>query len=58
MGTWKASLTSSQRGPLVTRKAETREAAIAMAQRLLDDAGGMAWFHGEMISAQIRPGEQ
>jgi hypothetical protein len=38
---------------LVTRQAKTREAAIAIGQALLDDAGDMAWFHGETISVAI-----
>jgi hypothetical protein len=54
VGMWKASLVSSQRGPLVTRTAATREQAIAIAQRLLDDvAADLAWLHGERISVQI-----
>jgi hypothetical protein len=47
-------LGDSQRGPLVTRTAATREQAIAIAQRLLDDvAADLAWLHGERISVQI-----
>jgi hypothetical protein len=48
-----------QEGPLaslvaVLARAATREQAIAMAQRLLDDvAEDVAWLHGERISAEV-----
>jgi hypothetical protein len=51
---WKASLVSNQRGQLVTRRAETREAAIATACRLLDESVGFPWLHGETLSVAIQ----
>jgi hypothetical protein len=48
--TWKASLVSNQRGTLVSRRAETREAAITTAHRLLGEAADFAWLHGETIA--------
>jgi hypothetical protein len=51
---WKATLTSSQRGQLVTRRAQTRDGAVAMAHVLLDEAEGRDWLHGEQISVGIQ----
>jgi hypothetical protein len=50
---WQASLTSSQRGRLVTRMAATRELAIAAAMRMLDDASDLTQMHGERIAVEI-----
>lgn len=56
---WKTSLVSSQRGPLVTQTAATREQAIAIARRLLDDvAPDLAWLHGEEITVEIEAAGQ
>jgi hypothetical protein len=52
-GKWKASLVSSQRGCLVSRWVGSRGEAIAMAQRLLDDAVDQVQMHGERISAAV-----
>lgn len=51
--TWRASLISSQRGQLVTRQADTREAAIAVAHLLLDEAADFAWLHGEVVGVRV-----
>ena len=46
------------RGPLVTRKAETREAAFAVARRLLDDAERQQFNKGEIVSVAVAQSEQ
>jgi hypothetical protein len=48
-----AVLSSSMRGPLVTRKAETREAAFAVARRLLDDAERQQLNRGELVRVEV-----
>jgi hypothetical protein len=53
-----ATLSSSMRGPLVTRKAETREAAFAVARRLLDDAERQQFNKGEIVSVAVAQSEQ
>jgi hypothetical protein len=54
---WRAVLVSDQRGPVVTRKADTREGALALAHVLLDQAANMAWYRGETVSVQIGQSE-
>jgi hypothetical protein len=51
--TWQASLVTNQRGPVLTRKAETREAAFEAAHRLLEDAEDRTWFNGEAVSVKV-----
>jgi hypothetical protein len=48
-----AVLASDQRGPMVTRKAETREAAFAVARRLLDEAEDRTWFNGDLVRVEV-----
>jgi hypothetical protein len=50
---WQASLLSNQRGKLVTRRAVTRETAIAAAIRMLDDAADMVQLHGEVLAIEL-----
>jgi hypothetical protein len=56
--TWKASLVSNQRGPLVNRRAQTRADAYAAAHRLLEDAEDRTWFNGEVVSVAVAQSEQ
>jgi hypothetical protein len=51
--TWRAALVSDQRGPMLTRKAETRADAFAQAHRLLDDAEDRTWHRGEAVSVLV-----
>jgi hypothetical protein len=53
-----ATLSTSMRGPLVTRQAETREAAFAVARRLLDDAERQQFNRGEILSVAVAQSEQ
>jgi hypothetical protein len=55
---WQASLLSSQCGPVVSRKAETREAAFAVARRLLDDAERQQFNRREIVSVAVARSEQ
>ncbi len=50
---WKAALVSDQRGPGVSRRAQTRADAFAQAHRLLDDAEDRTWFNGEVVSVKV-----
>jgi hypothetical protein len=50
---WTASLTSNQRGKLLTRRADTREQAFAIALALLDDAADHVQMHGERLAVEI-----
>jgi hypothetical protein len=53
-----AVLSTDMRGPLVKRKAETREAAFAVARRLLDDAERQQFNRGEIVSVAVAQSEQ
>jgi hypothetical protein len=53
-----ATLLTNERGRLVTRKAETREAAFAVARRLLDDAERQQFHRGEIVSVAVAQSEQ
>jgi hypothetical protein len=44
--TWCAVLGTDMRGPVVTRRANTREGAFAMARRLLNEAEAKTWAFG------------
>jgi hypothetical protein len=55
--TWKAVLLSNQRGPVVSRKAETREGAFAMARVLLDQAESQQWHRGERVQVEVAQAE-
>jgi hypothetical protein len=46
-------LVSDQRGPVLTRKAETRGRAFATARRLLDEAEDRQWFNGEVVRVEV-----
>jgi hypothetical protein len=48
-----AVLSTNMRGPLVTRKGETRETAFAVARRLLDDAERQQFNRGEIVSVAV-----
>lgn len=50
---WTASLTSSQRGKLLTRRAADREGAIRAAQSMLDDAVDLVQMHGEVLAIEL-----
>jgi hypothetical protein len=50
---WRASLVSDQRGPVLSRRAQTRADAFAQAHRLLDDAEDRTWFNGEVVSVKV-----
>jgi hypothetical protein len=54
---FKAVLSTNMRGPIVTRKADTREAAFAVARRLLDDAERREFNRGEVVSVEVRQAE-
>jgi hypothetical protein len=51
--TWRASLVSDQRGPVLTRRATTRSDAFSQAHRLLDEAEDRTWYHGEAIGVRV-----
>jgi hypothetical protein len=53
-----ATLSTDMRGPLVTRKAETRDGAFSLARRLLDDAEGQQFNRGEIVSVAVAQAEQ
>jgi hypothetical protein len=55
---FKAVLSTNMRGPIVTRKADTREAAFAVARRLLDDAERREFNRGEVVSVEVRQAEE
>jgi len=46
-------LSTSMRGPLVTRRAPTMADAFAMARRLLDDAERQQFHRGEIVSVAV-----
>jgi hypothetical protein len=48
-----ATLGTSMRGPLVTRKAATMSDAFAMARRLLDDAERQQFHRGELVRVEV-----
>jgi len=51
--TWRAALVSDQRGPVVSRRAQTRADAFAQAHVLLDQAEERQWFNGEAVSVRV-----
>jgi hypothetical protein len=51
--TWRALLTSDQRGPILTRKAATKSEAYSAAHALLDQAEDMAWYRGEIVGVRV-----
>jgi hypothetical protein len=51
--TWRALLTSGQRGAVLTRRAKTRADAYAAAHVLLDQAEDRTWFNGEIVSVAV-----
>jgi hypothetical protein len=51
--TWRASLVSDQRGPVLTRKATTKSEAFMQAHVLLDQAEDMVWYHGEVVGVRV-----
>jgi hypothetical protein len=51
--TWRALLTSDQRGPVLSRRAKTRADAFAQAHRLMDEAEDRTWFNGEVVSVKV-----
>ena len=51
--TWRALLTSDQRGPVLSRRAKTRADAFAQAHRLMDEAEDRQWFNGETIRIEV-----
>jgi hypothetical protein len=54
---WQASLVSNQRGPVLSRRAQTRADAFAAAHRLLEDAEDRTWFNGEIVSVAVAQSE-
>jgi hypothetical protein len=50
-------LVTNQRGPVLSRKAQTRADAYAAAHRLLDDAEDRQWFNGEVVSVAVAQSE-
>jgi hypothetical protein len=50
---WQAALVSSMRGPVLSRRTETREGAFAMAHVLLDQAESQQWHRGERVQVEI-----
>jgi hypothetical protein len=48
-----AVLSTSMRGPLVTRRVPTLSDAYAMARRLLDDAERQQFNRGELVRVEI-----
>jgi hypothetical protein len=51
-------LVSDQRGPLVSRQAQTRAEAFKQAHVLLDQAEDRDWFRGEVVSVQVAQSDQ
>jgi hypothetical protein len=54
---WQASLVTNQRGPVLSRRAQTRADAFAAAHRLLEDAEDRTWFNGEVVSVAVAQSE-
>jgi hypothetical protein len=52
-----AVLSTSMRGPIVTRRVATMADAFAMARRLLDDAERQQFNRGEVVSVAIAQNE-
>jgi hypothetical protein len=46
------------RGPLVTRKIETREGAFAVARRSLDDAERQQFHRGEIVTVALAQSDE
>jgi hypothetical protein len=56
--TWRAVLSTNERGPLLTRSARNRSLAFAIARTLLDQAEHRDdWHRGEVISVEVRQSE-
>jgi len=53
-----AVLATNERGPILTRRAETRADAFAQARRLLDDAEDREWNRGETVSVEVRQADE
>jgi hypothetical protein len=53
-----AVLSSSMRGPVLTRRAKTRSDAYAQAHALLDQADDMAWHQGETVQVSVAQSEE
>jgi hypothetical protein len=48
-----AQLISSERGPIVSRRAPTWSGAVAIARVLLDQVEDGVWHRGERVSVQV-----
>jgi hypothetical protein len=57
--TWRAVLSTNERGPLLTRSARNRSLAFAIARTLLDQAEHRDdWHRGEAISVEVRQADE
>jgi len=52
-----AQLISSERGPILSRRAPTWSGAVAIARVLLDQVEDGVWHRGERVSVQIAQSE-
>ncbi len=57
--TWKAVLSTNERGRVLTRSARTRSLAFAIARTLLDQAEHRDdWNRGEVVSVEVRQADE
>jgi len=57
--TWRAVLSTNERGRVLTRSARNRSMAFAIARTLLDQAEHRSdWNRGEVISVEVRQAEE
>ena len=57
--TWRAVLSTNERGRVLTRSARTRSLAFAIARTLLDQAEHRDdWHRGETVSVEVRQADE
>ena len=57
--TWRAVLSTNERGRVLTRSARNRSMAFAIARTLLDQAEHRDdWHRGEVVSVEVRQAEE
>jgi hypothetical protein len=56
--TWRAVLSTNERGPVLTHSARNRSLAFAIARTLLDQAERRDWHRGEVVSIEVRQADE
>lgn len=56
--TWKAVLSTSERGPILSRSARSRSLAFTIARTLLDQAEDQQFNRGEIVSVEVRQADE